>query len=65
MHLPGIWHVRGKGPNPMPMLLVHGWPGSIFEFHHLIGRLTDPAAHGGDPASQSCNVASGTAGDHR
>ena len=44
------WHVRGKGPNPFPLLLVHGWPGSIFEFHHLIGPLTDPAAHGGDPA---------------
>lgn len=45
-----FWHVRGKGPNPMPLLLVHGWPGSIFEFHHLIGALTDPASHGGDPA---------------
>ena len=45
-----FWHVRGKGPNPMPLLLVHGWPGSIFEFHHLIGPLTDPAAYGGDPA---------------
>jgi len=44
------WHVRGKGPNPFPLLLVHGWPGSIFEFYHLIGRLTDPAAHGGDAA---------------
>jgi pimeloyl-ACP methyl ester carboxylesterase len=41
-----FWHVRGKGPNPMPLLLVHGWPGSIFEFHHLIGPLTDPAAYG-------------------
>ena len=44
------WHVRGKGPSPMPLILVHGWPGSIFEFHHLIGPLTDPAAHGGDAA---------------
>ena len=44
------WHVRGTGPSPMPLILVHGWPGSIFEFHHLIGPLTDPAAHGGDPA---------------
>jgi microsomal epoxide hydrolase len=43
-----FWHVRGKGPSPMPLMLVHGWPGSIFEFHHLIGPLTDPAAHGGD-----------------
>ncbi|MGD9934270.1 MAG: epoxide hydrolase family protein [Dehalococcoidia bacterium] len=45
-----FWHVKGKGPNPFPLLLVHGWPGSIFEFYHLIGRLTDPAAHGGDAA---------------
>ena len=44
------WHVRGASPSPMPLVLVHGWPGSIFEFHHLIGPLTDPAAHGGDPA---------------
>jgi epoxide hydrolase len=45
-----FWHVRGQSPAPFPLLLVHGWPGSIFEFHHLIGPLTDPAAHGGDPA---------------
>ncbi|XXY53258.1 epoxide hydrolase [Sorangium sp. So ce269] len=45
-----FWHARGKGPAPVPLLLVHGWPGSIYEFHHLIGPLTDPAAHGGDPA---------------
>ncbi len=44
------WHVRGKGPSPTPLLLVHGWPGSIYEFHHLIGPLTDPAAHGGNAA---------------
>ncbi len=45
-----FWHVRGKGPAPLPLLLTHGWPGSIYEFHHLIGPLTDPAAHGGDAA---------------
>jgi epoxide hydrolase len=45
-----FWHVRGAGPNPMPLLLLHGWPGSIVEFLELIGPLTDPAAHGGDPA---------------
>ena len=44
------WHARGAGPSPMPLVLVHGWPGSIVEFHHLIAPLTDPAAHGGDPA---------------
>ncbi len=45
-----FYHVKGKGPSPFPLLLVHGWPGSVFEFLHLIGPLTDPAAYGGDPA---------------
>src|SRR6185369_119729 len=35
---------------PFPLLLAHGWPGSIYEFFELIGPLSDPAAHGGDPA---------------
>ncbi len=42
-------HEEGKGPKPMPLLISHGWPGSVFEFHKLIPLLTDPAAHGGDP----------------
>ncbi len=42
-------HVPGKGPAPMPLLLLHGWPGSILEFTELIPRLTDPARFGGDP----------------
>ena len=37
-----FWHVRSKEPSALPLVLVHGWPGSIFEFHHLIGPLTDP-----------------------
>ena len=45
-----FWHVRGSGPAPMPLLLLHGWPGSMVEFLDLVGPLTDPAAHGGDPA---------------
>ncbi|MGE0416513.1 MAG: epoxide hydrolase family protein [Acetobacteraceae bacterium] len=40
---------EGKGPNPMPLLLMHGWPGSVFEFLDIIPRLTDPARFGGDP----------------
>jgi epoxide hydrolase len=43
-------HVRGKGPNPMPLLFSHGWPGSFWEVSKIIGPLTDPAAYGGDPA---------------
>lgn len=43
-------HVRGKGPTPMPLILNHGWPWTFWDLRHLIGPLTDPAAHGGDPA---------------
>lgn len=43
-------HVHGKGPSPMPLLLSHGWPGSVFEFLDLIPQLTDPARFGRDPA---------------
>jgi len=41
-------HVPGVGPAPMPLLLLHGWPGSVFEFLDIIPRLTDPARFGGD-----------------
>jgi pimeloyl-ACP methyl ester carboxylesterase len=43
-------HVPGKGPSPTPLLLMHGWPGSVFEFLDIIPRLTDPARFGADPA---------------
>jgi pimeloyl-ACP methyl ester carboxylesterase len=39
-------HVPGKGPNPCPLLLSHGWPGSVLEFLEIIPRLTDPARFG-------------------
>jgi pimeloyl-ACP methyl ester carboxylesterase len=42
--------VEGKGPNPRPLLLCHGWPGSVFEFLNFIPRLTDPARFGLDPS---------------
>ena len=41
--------VDGVGPNPQPLLLLHGWPGSVFEFMDILPRLTDPARFGGDP----------------
>ncbi len=41
-------HQRSNNPDAIPLLLVHGWPGSIAEFHKLIGPLTDPEAHGGE-----------------
>src|ERR1051326_7299439 len=40
-------HVRGKGPNPTPLLLIHGWPDSFYRFHKMIPLLTDPASYGG------------------
>jgi len=43
-------HVRGKGPDPLPLVISHGWPSSFFEAYKIIEPLTDPGAHGGDPA---------------
>ncbi|MEV0694676.1 epoxide hydrolase family protein [Streptomyces sp. NPDC050388] len=43
-------HIRSAEPDARPLLLTHGWPGSIVEFLDVIGPLTDPRAHGGDPA---------------
>lgn len=42
-------HVRSPAANAMPLLITHGWPGSIAEFTEVIGPLSDPAAHGGSP----------------
>jgi pimeloyl-ACP methyl ester carboxylesterase len=43
-------HVRSPEKKALPLLLIHGWPGSIVEFLEVIGPLTDPRAHGADPA---------------
>jgi epoxide hydrolase len=43
-------HVRSPEAGALPLMLIHGWPDSIVSFLHLIGPLTDPRAHGGDPA---------------
>ena len=43
-------HVRSAEPGAMPLIMTHGWPGSVAEFGDVIGPLTDPAGHGGDPA---------------
>jgi pimeloyl-ACP methyl ester carboxylesterase len=40
-------HVRSKEKNALPLVIVHGWPGSFVEFNKIIGPLTDPVAHGG------------------
>jgi pimeloyl-ACP methyl ester carboxylesterase len=43
-------HVKAKGPNPMPLIINHGWPWTFWDMRKIIGPLTDPAAYGGDPA---------------
>jgi pimeloyl-ACP methyl ester carboxylesterase len=43
-------HVRSPHPDALPVVLTHGWPGSVVEFLKVIGPLTDPTAHGGDAA---------------
>ena len=42
-------HRRGVGPDPLPLVITHGWPSTFFEMHKIIGPLADPAAYGGDP----------------
>jgi pimeloyl-ACP methyl ester carboxylesterase len=44
-----LLHVRSPHAEALPLVMTHGWPGSIVEFLKVIGPLTDPAAHGGDP----------------
>jgi epoxide hydrolase len=41
-------HVRSPHADATPLVITHGWPGSIVEFHKIIKPLTDPTAHGGD-----------------
>ncbi|HEU5323533.1 MAG TPA: epoxide hydrolase [Methylomirabilota bacterium] len=50
-------HARGVGPAPLPLLLSHGWPGSIVEFERILPLLTDPGRHGADPADAFTVVA--------
>ena len=43
-------HQRSSNPDALPLILTHGWPGSIVEFHKVIEPLTEPQHHGGDAA---------------
>lgn len=43
-------HIRSPEPDATPLIITHGWPGSIVEFERIAGPLTDPRAHGADPA---------------
>ncbi|KAB8145912.1 epoxide hydrolase [Chloroflexia bacterium SDU3-3] len=44
-------HQRGSGPNPTPLLLLHGFPDSFYRYHKVIDRLANPANYGGDPSA--------------
>jgi len=48
-------HEPGKGPNPIPLILSHGWPWTFWDLHKVIRPLADPAAFGGD-ASDAFDV---------
>lgn len=48
-------HARSPHDDAQPLIITHGWPGSVVEFHKVIGPLTDPVAHGGD-ASDAFHV---------
>lgn len=50
-------HEKGAGPKPLPLLLSHGWPGSVVEFRQLIPMLTNPARFGADPGDAFTVVA--------
>ncbi|MFF2950528.1 epoxide hydrolase family protein [Kitasatospora sp. NPDC057965] len=43
-------HVRSPEPDAVPLVLTHGWPSTVHDFAQILGPLTDPRAHGGDPA---------------
>lgn len=59
VHIDGVpvhfLRVRGRGPDPTPIVLTHGWPWTFWDLHKVVDPLADPAAHGGDPA-QSFDV---------
>ncbi|MFI9551904.1 epoxide hydrolase family protein [Nonomuraea endophytica] len=44
-------HIRSPEPDATPLLLLHGWPGAVTDFLDVIGPLSDPRAHGGDPSA--------------
>lgn len=50
-------HKEGAGPDPLPLVFTHGWPGTFYEVSKILGPLTDPAAYGGDPADAFTVVA--------
>jgi len=49
-------HITSPDPDATPLVLVHGWPGSVVEFSHLIGPLTNPAEHGAQPGTPAFHL---------
>ena len=49
-------HQRSPHPEARPLLITHGWPGSIVEFHKVIEPFTHPTQHGGAPTMPSCDL---------
>jgi pimeloyl-ACP methyl ester carboxylesterase len=45
-----LLHARSPEPDALPLIITHGWPGSVVEFLKVVGPLSDPVAHGGDAA---------------
>jgi len=46
-------HVKSRHENALPLIMTHGWPGSVIELLETVGPLTDPTAHGGSPRTHS------------
>jgi pimeloyl-ACP methyl ester carboxylesterase len=55
-------HRPGKGPRPLALLLLHGWPSSVLEYSRVVDQLSDPAAHGGDAGDAFSVVAAALPG---
>ena len=49
-------HVRSRNENALPVIITHGWPGSVIELLEVVGPLTDPAAHGGSAADDAFHL---------
>ena len=56
-----FWHVRCAAPDPLPLLLLHGWPGSIYEFHQVLGPLTRARSTSSSPRCRASGSAASRA----
>jgi pimeloyl-ACP methyl ester carboxylesterase len=58
-------HVKSPHENALPLIITHGWPGSVIEMLNVVGPLTDPTAHGGDAEDAFDVVVPSMPGRHR